>query len=236
MTAKDVWIADIIQRPAIRERTSRSARFSDSRSKRSASSAPRPIVLPSRMPLTDSDSCTSEEMSAIAPCLTVVILRRCAPTRRASSTKNGSSASENSASRQSSSSIATTEAITVVTLETIDAAVARHDGLHAADVVGDARLDLARAGAREERQREPLQVPVDLRAQVVHHPLADDVGQPRLPDAEDRGDDRDADHPGDEHDQQLVVVLRDRDVEDVAQQERRDHPQDRAETRSAPGR
>ena len=92
MTANEVWIAAIIQRPAIRERTSRSARFSDSRSKRSASSAPRPIVLPSRMPLTDSDSCTSEEMSAIAPCLTVVILRRWAPTRRASSTKNGSSA------------------------------------------------------------------------------------------------------------------------------------------------
>ena len=123
MTANDVWIAAIIQRPAIRERTSRSARFSDSRSKREASSGERPIVLPSRIPLTDSDSCTSEEMSAIAPCLTVVILRRCAPTRRDSSTKNGSSASENSASRQSSSNIATTEAMTVVTLETIDAAV-----------------------------------------------------------------------------------------------------------------
>ena len=123
MTANEVWIAAIIQRPAIRERTSRSARFSDSRSKRSASSAPRPIVLPSRMPETDSDSCTSEEMSAIAPCLTVVILRRWSPTRRASSTKNGSRASENSARRQSSSTMATTLATTVVTLETIEAAV-----------------------------------------------------------------------------------------------------------------
>ena len=75
------------------------------------------------MPLTDSDSCTSDDMSAIAPCLTVVILRRWAPTRRASSTKNGSSASENSASRQSRSTIATTLATTVVTFETIDAAV-----------------------------------------------------------------------------------------------------------------
>ena len=75
------------------------------------------------MPETDSDSWTSEEMSAIAPCLTVVILRRWLPTRRASSTKNGSSASENSASRQSSRNIATTLATTVVTLETIDAAV-----------------------------------------------------------------------------------------------------------------
>ena len=52
--------------------------------------------------------------------------------------------------------------------------------LHAADVVGDARLDLAGARAREEREREPLQVPVDLRAQVVHHALADEVGEPRL--------------------------------------------------------
>ena len=123
MTANEVWIAAIIQRPAIRERTSRSARFSDSRSKRFASSGPRPIVLPSRMPETLSDSWISEEMSAIAPCLTVVILRRWLPTRRASSTKNGSSASENSASRQSSRNIATTLAITVVTLPTIEAAV-----------------------------------------------------------------------------------------------------------------
>ena len=52
-----------------------------------------------------------------------MILRRWLPTRRASSTKNGSSASENSASRQSSRNIATTLAITVVTLPTIEAAV-----------------------------------------------------------------------------------------------------------------
>ncbi len=123
MTANEVWIAAIIQRPAIRERTSRSARLADSPSKRSASSAPRPIVLPSRIPLTDSDSCTSEDMSAIAPCLTVVILRRWLPTRRASRTKKGSSARLKSASRQSSRTIATTLAITVVTLPTIDAAV-----------------------------------------------------------------------------------------------------------------
>ena len=37
----------------------------------------------------------------------------------------------------------------------------RDHGLHAADVVGDPRLHLAGAGAREERQREPLQVAVD---------------------------------------------------------------------------
>jgi hypothetical protein len=63
---------------------------------------------------------------------------------------------------------------------------------------------------------------VDLRAQVVHHALADDVGEPGLEHAEDAGRDRDPDHPRDQQDQQPVVVLRDRDVEDVAQQERRD--------------
>ena len=123
MTANEVWIEAIIQRPAIRERTSRSARRSDSRSKRSASSSPRPIVLPSRIPVTESDSCTSEEMSAMAPCRVVAIFLRSFPTRRASRTKKGVSASEKSASRQSSSAIATTVASTVVTLETIDVAV-----------------------------------------------------------------------------------------------------------------
>src|SRR5262249_387475 len=99
----------------------------------------------------------------------------------------------------------------------------RDDVLHAADVVGDARLDLARARLGEERQRQALQVPVDGRAQVVHDALADDVRHPGLADAEDAGRDRDADHAPDQRDQQAVVVVRDRDVEDVAQQERRDH-------------
>ena len=123
MTANVVWIEAIIQRPAMRERTSRSARFADSPSKRSASSALRPMVLPSRMPETLSDSCTSEEMSAIAPCLVAVISRRRLPTCRAISTKIGVSANENSASRQSRISIAITVAITVVTFEVIDVAV-----------------------------------------------------------------------------------------------------------------
>ncbi len=123
MTANEVWMNDITQRPAMRERTSSSASRSDSELKRSASAGPRPIVLPSRMPETDSDSCTSDEMSAIAPWRVVAMRRRSAPTRRASSTKKGVIASENSARRQSSSSIATTVAMTVVTLETIDVAV-----------------------------------------------------------------------------------------------------------------
>ncbi len=75
------------------------------------------------MPDTLSDSCTSDEMSAIAPCFVAVIALRLAPTRRDRNTKNGSTASENSASRQSSRNIATTLATTVVTLETIEVAV-----------------------------------------------------------------------------------------------------------------
>ena len=58
-TANVNWIVAIIQRPAIRERTSRSAMPCDSPVKRSARSPPRPIVLPSMIPETDSDSGTS---------------------------------------------------------------------------------------------------------------------------------------------------------------------------------
>ena len=123
MTANDVWIVAIIQRPAMRDRTSSSARLSDSRAKRSARASLRPIDLPSRMPETLSDSWTSDEMSAITPCLVAVMRLRWRPTRRAISTKNGVSASEKTASRQSSRNIATTVATTVVTLETIDVAV-----------------------------------------------------------------------------------------------------------------
>ena len=75
------WIVAISQRPAIRDRTSRSAMSSDSRVKRSARSSPRPIVLPSRIPDTDSDSATSADMSASWRCCWVVIRRRTRPTR-----------------------------------------------------------------------------------------------------------------------------------------------------------
>ena len=75
------------------------------------------------MPDTLSDSCTSEEMSASAPCLVAVIRLRSLPTRRESAAKNGSRPSEKTARRQSSRNIATTVASTVVTLETIEVAV-----------------------------------------------------------------------------------------------------------------
>ena len=115
-TANVIWIVDITQRPAIRERTSRSAMPRDSSVKRSARSAPRPIVLPSMIPDTDSDSATSEDMSASRRCCSPVILRRTFPTRRVSHTNRGTNASEITASRQSSIHIATTAPITVVTL------------------------------------------------------------------------------------------------------------------------
>ena len=60
-----IWIDCISQRPVIRLRTSRSASRFDSPSNRVASSVERPIVFPSRIPETESDSWTSEAMSAI---------------------------------------------------------------------------------------------------------------------------------------------------------------------------
>ena len=64
MTAKVVWIAAITQRPVMRLRTSSSASRPDSVSKRRARSSVRPIVFPSRIPETESDSCTMEDTSA----------------------------------------------------------------------------------------------------------------------------------------------------------------------------
>ena len=240
MIEKLICTVDIRQRPAMRDWTSSSARWADSAVKRCASSSERPIVLPSRMPETDSDSETSALMSASRPCFLEVIRLRSLPTRRVSQTKNGSNAR----------------------LKTRQAPVEqehrddrrehrrgvgddrrrgrRDDVLDAADVVGDPRLHLAGARAREEGEREALQVAVDGGAQVVHDALADEVRQPGLADADHAGRDRDEDHPADEPAQQRRVPFGDRVVEDVAQQKRRDHaeacadrdqPEHRAEPR-----
>ena len=123
MTAKVIWIEAIIQRPVIRLRTSRSARRLDSPAKRSARSSVRPIVLPSRIPETESDSWTIDETSARDACRSAVTFFRCAPTRFVSQTKSGRSASANTARRQSRSTIATTVASTVVTFESTEVAV-----------------------------------------------------------------------------------------------------------------
>ena len=123
MIAKLVWIIAITQRPAIRWRTSRSASRRESVSKRSASSSPRPMVLPSRMPETESDSWTRLEMSASVSCVVFAIRRRSFPTRRVSQANRGMSAKANSASFQLSRSMPIIVATTVVTFEAIDVAV-----------------------------------------------------------------------------------------------------------------
>ncbi len=123
MTAKVIWIAAIIQRPVIRLRTSRSASRRDSSEKRFARSPDRPMVLPRRIPETESDSCTIEETSASDACRSAVTFLRCAPTRFVSQTKNGSRMSAKTARRQSRSTIAMTVAITVVTFESTEVAV-----------------------------------------------------------------------------------------------------------------
>ncbi len=123
MIAKVIWIEAIIQRPVIRLRTSRSANRFDSLEKRSARSSVRPIVLPSRIPETESDSWTMEDTSARDACRSAVTFLRSAPTRFVSQTNRGSSTSANAARRQSRSSIATTAASTVVTFASTDVAV-----------------------------------------------------------------------------------------------------------------
>ena len=59
-----IWIVDWRQRPAMLERTSRSESLPDSVAKDSASERERPMVWPSRIPLTDRDSCTTEDSRA----------------------------------------------------------------------------------------------------------------------------------------------------------------------------
>ena len=81
------------------------------------------MVLPSRMPLTDSDSCTSDEIEAIDSWRVIAMRRLCSPTFRVSQTKTGSRASEKAASLQSRMNIATTVAMTVVTFAATDVAV-----------------------------------------------------------------------------------------------------------------
>ena len=103
--------------------TSSPARRVDSLSKRSASSGERPIVFPSRIPETDSDSCTSEEMSAIDSWRVIEISRRAAPTFRVIRTKIGISPSATIASSHWIRNIAITVAITVVTVDITEVAV-----------------------------------------------------------------------------------------------------------------
>ncbi len=93
-------------------------------------------------------------------------------------------------------------------------------GLHAADVVGDAGLDLAGPGPGEERDRLPLQVAEHAGAQPVHDLLADLGADKGLDHAERGGDGGDADHAGDQQDQQPDVPVREGGVDHRAEQER----------------
>src|SRR5580693_10371164 len=113
MADMTIWMVDCRHRPAMLELTSRSDSLPDSAENELASEAERPIVWPSRMPLTDSDSCTIEEIAASWRCLSLVMPRRSLPTRRLTQTNTGSMTSEAMVSRQSSTVIAMTVAITV---------------------------------------------------------------------------------------------------------------------------
>ncbi len=118
-----IWIVDCRQRPAMLARISRSTRPRDSAANRSVSAWERPIVRPSRIPETDSDSSTMADIAAICRCRREVIRRRSRPTLRLIHTNSGSVPSETSVSRQSRASIAMTVAVTEVKLETSEVAV-----------------------------------------------------------------------------------------------------------------
>ena len=123
MIEKVAWIEAIIQRPAMRWRSSSSARRRLSWLNLSVSSPPLPMVLPSRTPETESDSSTREEMSASEPCFVDAISRRTRPILRVIRTKIGSSAKAATARRQSRKISAMAVASTVVTFDAIDVAV-----------------------------------------------------------------------------------------------------------------
>ena len=108
-----------------------------------------------------------------------------------------------------------------------------HHRLDAADVVGEAGLDLPGAGGGEEAHREPLEVPVEGVAQVLHQPLADAVDLVGLGDPDRAGDHRDEDHqPGvDAHQPHVgpAAPAREESVEDELDQDRVDDAQARGE-------
>jgi hypothetical protein len=72
-----------------------------------------------------------------------------------------------------------------------------------------------------------VQVAEHAGAQPVHDPLADDRGDPGLHHAERAGQGGHADHAGDQPDQQGQVGLGQGHVDDLAQQERLRHADDR---------
>src|SRR5580698_3714466 len=118
MADMTIWMVDCRQRPAMFELTSRSDSLPDSPENEVASEAERPIVWPSRMPLTDRDSCTIEEITASWRCRSLVMRRRSVPTRRLTQTNAGIMISDAIVRRQSRTIMAMMVAITVVRLDT----------------------------------------------------------------------------------------------------------------------
>lgn len=123
MADMTIPITAMRQRPAMFDRTSRSTSCSDSSAKDRVRESERPMVRPSRMPLTDSDSVTVAAIAAICFCRWVVIFLRSLPTRRLIHTNTGSRSSETTVSRQSRATIAMMVATTLVKLETREVAV-----------------------------------------------------------------------------------------------------------------
>ena len=165
----------------------------------------RPNDFARRIPDTESVSSVIAVRSASVFCVLLATFRRARPTLTVSQTKIGVMQSDRIVSCTEISSIAIDELAMMTTFDSRLAAVRGHDGLHAADVVRQTRLDLARPGGREEPQRHVLQVLVERVAEVLHDLEADQVRQVRLPDADRAGDDRDDDHDPHE-DQQRVHV------------------------------
>lgn len=123
IAAMTIVMTDIRQRPAMLDRTSRSTSSSDSSPNDFVSESERPIVRPSRMPLTESDSVTVAAIAAICFWRWVVIFLRSSPTRRLIHTNTGSRSSETTVSRQSRAIIAMIVATTLVKLATSEVAV-----------------------------------------------------------------------------------------------------------------
>ena len=180
ITAKLVWIDAITQRPAMRWRTSRSARRCESVSKRSASSLPRPIVLPSRIPDTDSDSCTRLEMSASVSWVVFAIRRRSLADTPRQQHEQRDQREREQRQLPAQQEHADHRRDDRRHIRRDRGGGVRDHVLDAADVVRDPRLDLAGAGAREEGERQLLEMPEDGRPQVVHDALPDLIGQQRL--------------------------------------------------------
>ena len=201
----------------------------DSPVKRSARSSPRPIVLPSMIPETDSDSATSALMSASRRCCSVVIRRRILPTLRVIQNRRRHEDQRDHRQPPVQDAHRDDRADHGRDVRGDRRRGVGDDVVQAADVVGDPRLHLTGARAREERERHLLQAVVDGGAQVVHHLLADDVRDVGLPDARRLRDEGDADHPEHRLGQDRSVVPEEPVVQRPLDQERVEHADPRGE-------